>query len=473
MAVLLAMAGEYGYHRDELYFIVTGQHPDWGYPDQPPLSPLLAAAMDAVAPGSLLALRLPSALALGAVVLIAALLAREMGGGRFSQLLTAGAVGIGTFPLAVGHLLSTATFDLLAWVALNWLVARILRTGDARLWLAAGALAGLALQNKHLVGFLIVALVVGIAATPQHRYHLRGPWFWAGAAMGAAIWAPNVVWQAAHGWPALAIAGDIAAEEASFGGRLEFVLLQLVIFGAGATILVGMGLHRLFRHPLGRTFRPFGWAAVVLFAVFTITGGKAYYLVGLFPALVAAGSVTAEGWAVRSRLALAVAVVVAGGLAVPIGLPLLPAEVFARSIYAGPGEDQLNTIGWAEFVDSIADTHARLPAAARRSAVIITGNYGEAGALAVLGRDRGLPAVFSGHNAYGLWGPPPDGSGPAILVGYGEERMRQALTGCETVGTVDNGIDAPTDEQGLPIWICDGPRGSWADVWPHLVHLSG
>jgi hypothetical protein len=291
--------------------------------------------------------------------------------------------------------------------------------------------------------------------------------------MGAAIWAPNVVWQAAHGWPALAIAGDIAAEEASFGGRLEFVLLQLVIFGAGATILVGMGLHRLFRHPLGRTFRPFGWAAVVLFAVFTSTGGKAYYLVGLFPALVAAGSVTAEGWAVRSRLALAVAVVVAGGLAVPIGLPLLPAEVFARSIYAGPGEDQLNTIGWAEFVDSIADTHARLPAAARRSAVIITGNYGEAGALAVLGRDRGLPAVFSGHNAYGLWGPPPDGSGPAILVGYGEERMRQALTGCETVGTVDNGIDAPTDEQGLPIWICDGPRGSWADVWPHLVHLSG
>ena len=473
IAVLLVTAGGYGYHRDELYFIVAGQHPDWGYPDQPPFSPLLAAAIHAIVPGSLLALRVPSALALGGIVLLGALLAREMGGGRFAQLLTAAAVGVGTFPLAVGHLLSTATFDLLAWVALTWLVARVMRTGDGRLWLAAGAVVGLALQNTHLIGLLVAALAVGILTTPEHRRHLRSRWLWAGAMVAAAIWTPNLVWQATHGWPALAIARDIASQEASLGGRFEFVFLQLVIFGAGASLLIGIGLHRLVRTTEGRPFRVFAWAAGLLFVLFTITSGKAYYLVGLYPALVAAGSVTVEGWRAGWHLALGSAVLVLGALPAPIGLPILPADAFARSFYAVPGEDQLNTIGWPEFLAAVAAAHASIPEEQRATAVIVTGNYGEAGAVAVLGRLRGLPAAYSGHNAYGLWGLPPKGSGPVIVVGYGEERMAAAFTGCRTVATIDNGIDAPTEEQGLPVWICDGPRGRWAEVWPGLVHLSG
>jgi hypothetical protein len=473
IALLLVTTGAYGYHRDELYFIVAGQHPDWGYPDQPPFSPLLAAAIHGIAPGSLLALRLPSALAQGGVVLLGAVLAREMGGGRFAQSLSAAAVGVATFPLAVGHLLSTATFDLLAWVALTWLVARILRTGDDRLWLAAGALVGVALQNKHLIGFVVAALAVAILAAPEHRRHVRSRWVWAGAVLAAAISAPNLVWQAINGWPALAIAADIASEEASLSGRLEFVVLQLVIFGAGATVLIGIGLYRLVGTADGRRFRPLAWATGLLFVLFTLTGGKVYYLVGLYPALVAAGSVTVEGWPGRWRGALVTAVLLLGGLAAPISLPIMPAGAFARSFYAVPGEDQLNTIGWPELLDAVAAAHARIPTEDRTTAVVVTGNYGEAGAVTILGRSRGLPAAYSGHNAYGLWGPPPEGSGPVVVVGYGEQRMAAAFSGCRVVATVDNGIDAPTEEQGLPVWICDGPRGSWRDVWTDLVHLSG
>jgi len=473
IALLLMTTGAYGYHRDELYFIVAGQHPDWGYPDQPPFSPLLAAALHAIAPGSLVALRLPSALVLGGIVLLGALLAREMGGGRFAQALSALAVGVATFPLAVGHLLSTATFDLLAWVALTWLVARILRTADDRLWLAAGALVGLALQNKHLIGFLVAALAVAILADPKHRRLVRSRWLWAGGLLAAAIWSPNLVWQATHGWPALAIAGDIASQEASLGGRLEFVFLQFVIFGAGATVLIGLGLYRLLGTADGRPFRPIAWATALLFVLFALTGGKAYYMVGLYPALVAAGSVSVEGWRARWRGALATAVLVLGALAAPIGLPILPVEAFARSLYAVPGEDQLNTIGWPALLDAVSAAHARIPAEQRDNAVVVTGNYGEAGAVAILGRSRGLPDAYSGHNAYGLWGPPPEEAGPVVVVGYGEQRMADALTGCQIVITVDNGIDAPTEEQGLPVWICESPRDVWRDVWPRLVHLSG
>jgi hypothetical protein len=470
-AGLIVAAGQYGYHRDELYFIVAGQHPDWGYPDQPPMAPLLAAGLEWLAPGSLVALRLPSALAMGGLVVLGALLAREMGGGRYAQLLTAATVGVATFPLAVGHLLSTATFDLLAWVALSWVVARILRTGDDRLWLVAGAIGGLALQNKHLIAFLAAGLGVAFLLAPEHRRHLRSPQLWGGIGLAFAIWLPNLIWQAAHGWPALTIARDIAGEEMSLSGRAEFVVLQLVIFGAGGTILARAGLLRLIRDPTGRPYRPFAVAAGLLFAFFALSGGKVYYLAGLFPVLIAAGAVAIEQRGAPRRL---VPIVVALGIAAaPIAVPILPVDVFAASPYAVVGDDQLNTIGWPEFIDSLDEAAAAVPAPDRQRAVIITGNYGEAGAVARFGAERGLPAAYSGHNAYGLWGPPSVGSGPIIVVGYPESRVREAFDGCHVVTVVGNRTGADTEEQGLPVWLCQVVRGSWHEAWPRLVHLSG
>lgn len=471
VALLILIAAEYGYHRDELYFIVAGQRPDWGYPDQPPLAPLLAASLDWLAPGSLVVLRLPSALAAGALIIIGALLAREMGGDRFAQLLSAVTVAVGTFALAVGHLLSTATFDLLAWAALSWVVGRILRTGDDRLWLVAGVIAGLALQNKHLIAFLAAALGLAILLQPEQRRLARSGWLWGGIGLAFAIWLPNLIWQAMHGWPALAIARDIASEEISIGGRLQFVLLQLVIFGVGGTLLVRAGIERLMREPAARPYRPFAVAAGLLFVFFAVSGGKVYYLAGLFPVLIAAGAVAISR---RGRRRLLLPTVLAlGAVAAPIALPILPVGVFAASPYAIVGEDQLNTIGWPEFIDAVAQATASVPARDRERAVIITGNYGEAGAVARFGPERGLPDAYSGHNAYGLWGPPPDGRQPIIVVGYSERLVRESFDSCQVAAIVDNRSGAETEEQGKPVWVCEAVSGSWSEVWPRLVHLSG
>lgn len=151
-AVLVALSGGYGYHRDELYFLVAGTHPAWGYPDQPPLTPLLAWATTSVLGDSLVALRLPSALAIAAVVVLTALLAREFGAQPGAQVLAAGCTAVSAYVIAVGHLLSTATFDLLAWTALSWLVARAVRDSGP-IWLAVGLVAGIGLENKTLLAF--------------------------------------------------------------------------------------------------------------------------------------------------------------------------------------------------------------------------------------------------------------------------------------------------------------------------------
>lgn len=216
-ALQVALGGRYGYHRDELYFVAAGGRPAWGYPDQPPLTPLLAAAAQAVAPGSVTVLRLWAVLAMAGATLVSGLVARELGGGRFAQVLAALATGLGAFSLLSGHLLATSTIDLTVWVVLSWLVLRSLRTGDERLWLVAGGVLGAGLLNKQLPVFLAVGIAVGILLTPSARPVLRSAWLWCGVLVAAVLWAPVLAWQAVHGWPQLTLAGQIRAEYGTAG----------------------------------------------------------------------------------------------------------------------------------------------------------------------------------------------------------------------------------------------------------------
>jgi len=184
--VLIVFAGGYGYHRDELYFLAAGEHLAWGYADQGPLTPLVAHVMDAIAPGSLTVLRVPSALMSAGTVLVAGLIAFELGGSRRAQLIAAACVAVASVVLVVGHLLSTSTFDLFAWTLVTWLLARVIRTGNTRLWPVAGIVAGLALLDKPLIAFLLVALGVGLLIAGPHHL-LRSGWLWAGVVIASGV----------------------------------------------------------------------------------------------------------------------------------------------------------------------------------------------------------------------------------------------------------------------------------------------
>ena len=472
--LLLVTSGRYGYHRDELYFVEAGRHLAWGYPDQPPLTPLLARLMDTIGPGSVTVLRLPSIVGAMLVVLLAAALAREFGGRAFAQVLAALAVGTGVYVLIVGHLLSTSSIDLLVWVTITWLVVRILRTGDQRLWLAVGAMTGVGLLNKHLVLFLVIALLAGAVLVPAARKQLRSPWLWAGVLVALALWAPNLVWQATNDWPQLELAGDIREEYDVTGERIAFVALQLVLFSPVAMLLAVFGLLRLWRDPKLAPYRLLAWAWLALLVLFFVTGGKGYYLGGLYPALIAAGALGIEqrvGERRGRRIGWLAAVIVAAIIGMPIALPVLPASTLASSPYAGPAEDALETVGWPEFAAAVEQAYDQVPDSRRESAIVFTGNYGEAGAVALYGRDGRLPPVASGHNGFGLWGPPADDAGPVILVDA-SGGWRDEFANCAPAATIDNGQDVDNEEQGGTVWVCDGPRGGWQAAWPRLLHLD-
>jgi 4-amino-4-deoxy-L-arabinose transferase-like glycosyltransferase len=252
----------------------------WGYPDQPPLAPALARLVGSVAPDSLVALRLPSALMAAGVVLLTGMIARELGGRRAEQLLAAACMAVAGVLLGVAHLLSTTTIDLLAWVAVCWVGARILRGGDPRWWLAAGAILGVALLNKSLIAVLPVALLVGVLISGPRRV-LTTRWFPLGVALAVVIVAPNLWWQAANGWPEVALSSAIAA---GGSGTSEawwlFLPYQLVLVSPVLVPVWLTGLVQLFRSAELRPWRSFGWAWVLLAGAFVVTSGKPYYLVG-------------------------------------------------------------------------------------------------------------------------------------------------------------------------------------------------
>jgi 4-amino-4-deoxy-L-arabinose transferase-like glycosyltransferase len=469
--LLVALAGGYGPHRDELYFLVAGDHLAWGFADQGPLTPLLAHVADTIAPGSLTVLRLPSALMAAGTVFVTGLLAVELGGTRRARLIATSCAAVASVVLVVGHLLSTTTFDLLAWTLVTWLVARVLRGGDERGLALAGVVAGVALLDKPLIAFLLAGLGVGLLLAGPRRL-LRSGWLWTGLGAALLLWAPWLIWQAGHGWPQLDVSSSIAnGGSGSSQPRWALLPFQLLLVSPVLAPVWIAGLVALLRVPRLRPFRLFAIAWAFLVVVFLATGGKPYYLAGLFPVLLAAGAGQTDAWlargsARRRSVALWSAVALSAVVSAAIALPLLPARD-AGPVIAMNG-DVGETIGWPQLVRTVAGVARRAPG----RPVIFTDNYGEAGAVDRYGPALGLPGAYSGHNAFGDWGPPPDRAGPVVVVGLPAAERDRHFAGCRTLARVDNDAGADNDERGAPVALCSGTRAPWSRIWGALRHLG-
>lgn len=462
--LLIAVSGRYGYHRDELYFLAAGHHLAWGYPDQPPFVPALARMMSAIGPDSLPVLRLPSAFAMAGVVLLTARLAREMGAGRGGR--TLAALAMATCPLlfGAGHLLSTTTFGLLAWAASLLLVVRILRTGRNRLFVLLGVVVGIGLLDNDLIAFLMVGLAVGVLiAGPRDVF--RSPWLWLGTVIAAVIWTPYLVWQARNGWPQLDVARSIASGGSGTSEpRWALVPFQLIMGNLWLTPIWVVGLVQLFRRPELSWARAVGWCWVALVAAFTVLGGKPYYLSGMFPALFAAGAQPSLDWARRSVSrfrALVIGGAISALVPLPVTLPLVPASALHNTPIVDMNYDAGETVGWPTYVHEVMDVVDRVQAGGTGGVVVLASNYGEAGAM----HRYGHVPTYSGDMGFWWWGPPPDDAANVVTVGYDESYLLKFFERC-TLGTrLDNHLDVDDDEQGQPVYSCDGQRDDWSTQW--------
>ncbi|MFD9889882.1 ArnT family glycosyltransferase [Amycolatopsis sp. NPDC059027] len=468
VAVLTALSGRYGFHRDELYFIAAGRRPAWGYVDQPPVTPMLARLATALFGETPSGLRVAATFCGAATVVLVALVAREFGGGRGAQTAAAVATALSGYVLVVSHMVSTNSADMLLWTVIGLLGLRLLRTGDGRWWLAIGAAVGVAFANKWLVLLLLAALGISLLITGPRAVLVSG-WMIGGVVIAVVLMAPVLFWQAGHEFPMLTVAGGISTDDGT-KNRLLFVPMQLVYLSPVLVPVWLTGLVRLWRDPPLRWARAYALSYPLACVILLLVGGKPYYAVPLLLFLLAAGAEPALRWLARGvRRGWAGALAVAGAaISVVIGLPVLPVSALEGPVLAF-NKDQGEQVGWPELTATVARAWQRIPAERRPVSVLLTGNYGQAGALERFGAGFGLPKPYSNHMSYADWGPPPDTmTGPVLFVGRLRPAVRNVLSGCERVAVQDNGFGLGNDEQGTEISLCSPPSTPWSRVWPRL-----
>ena len=472
VALLVAVSSAYGFHGDEMYFVVAGQHPAFGYVDQPPLTPLLSAASVALLGVSPTAVRILPAFEMGLIVVLVALIARDLGGSRRAQVLAAITAALSGY-LGAGHLDTTTDPDLLAWAIVLWLLVRLLDGGDRRLWLVLGVTTGIGLENKDTLLFLGAGLVVGLALARRWDV-VRSPWAWAALGIAVLLWLPNLAWQAANGWPQISMARAIAGYAAD--NRAQVVPLLWLFTGPLLFPVSAAGLLWVLLARAAVPWRAIGFAALVALGIVLVSGGKAYYAIGSAPVFMAAGAIVVDHWLARGHIRIkatsfAVAAALSAAAIALLTLPVLPVATYATSGLAAAVPDVANQVGWPQYVATVEGVVAALPAPERARAVIVTNDYSEASPLVLLG--SGLPPVYSGHNAYWDWGPPPPDRTVVVHVGDWRPADWSAFfVGCQMVAHVDNGLGVRNSMQGEAIWVCTGLRHPWSTMWPELRTIS-
>ena len=482
LALHLWVNGAYGYFRDELYFIVCGRHLAWGYTDQPPLTPLIAWASDA-AFHSLRGLRLVPALACAATVALTAHAARLLGGGLYARWLAGLAVLGGGALQVFGVLLTTDSLQPLAWLAIGLCIVKAEQ--EPRWLLAAGAIAGVAFLAKYTIALFLVSLGLGLLATPQRLLLARWQ-AWAGGLLTLVVAAPNLVWQAANGWPFVAHTAVLAAEKNIPLSPLSFLLQEVLTLGPASAPVWIVGVAAFAFWPAFARWRWVAVSWVVLVAAAVIGRGRPYYLAPAYPLLMAGGAVALEAWLPRlAKPAFGALVLAVGTLTAPLFVPILPVDGFIayeRAIGFRPSTGErlrlaalpqyyADMFGWPEMAATVGKAYQALPPDDRARAVFFAWNYGDAAAVDYFGARWGLPPAISTHENYYLWGPGgADGSVVLVLGGTREGLLKMSRT-VEPVGRFDNPLAMP-DESGQTLWLCRDALEPPQQAWPRLRHFG-
>ncbi|MBX6364426.1 MAG: glycosyltransferase family 39 protein [Gemmatimonadetes bacterium] len=485
----------YGVHRDEFLYLAMGRHLRLWAMDFPPMIALLAEWTRGVLGSSLVAIRLPSAVAHALLIFLAALLAREFGGGRFAQALAALAVALDPLFLRAGNLFQPVVLDQLWWTVGLLLLARVGRAGRGgaarAYWLLFGVACGLGLLTKFSILFLGVGALAGILLSPLRGW-LRTPWPWLAAAVALALGSPSIVGQVQLGFPVVQQMRDLRGSQLVHVGYADFLLEQAVMLGP-LLLLALAGLVRLVAAPSMRPYRAVGWSCAASFVVLWLLHGKGYYIGPIYPALLGAGA-AAVGLgleALRARGfrriagglgALAVAVVLAFGVAaLPFGLPVLPPPTMARYAAAAGAtravttnrgtqlplpEDYADMLGWEEQAAAVARVYSALPPADRADAVVIADNYGEAGAIDFYARRYGLPGAIAPIGSYWFFGPGPKPGRVAIVMGSTREELLRYFREVEPAGRVTSTWAV---ERDVPLWIGRDPYRTLQQIWPEFA----
>src|SRR5215471_4398717 len=489
----LATSTRYGYFRDALYYLACSEHLAFGYVDHPPLIAVLGWTARHTIGTSLPALLIFPALAGGSRVLLIAAFARELGANRFGVALAAALAIVPGVWWVIDHQFAMNTFEALLWTGLAFVILRLIKTQNPRLWLAFGLIAGIGLETKYSIAFFVFALLAGMLLT-HNRRRLFTPWLLFGGGLAFLIFLPNLIWNIQHHWPFLELMHNISVTGKDVILPPGKYLLQQILMMNPASLPFWLaGLLFFFFSDGGKNYRALGWAFVITIAFFLITHGKDYYSAPAYGMLLAGGATAAESLFASSRMlprlkllkvlkpACFVWLLLGVVPVLPLVLPILPIEKFldyqsrlgiepprTERAFIGASLPQYyaDEFNWPEMVEKVARIYHSLQSDEQVKTAIFCNNYGEAAAIDFFGAAQGLPKAISGHQSYFLWGPRQYTGEIVILVGENEDAARMQFDMVEVAATQSNPYAFWYETQ--PILLCRGLRWDLQTDWTRV-----
>jgi hypothetical protein len=469
--VHLLTNGRYGFHRDELQVLADARHLDWGFVPYPPFTPLVERLSMSIFGLSMVGLRLFSVIAQALVIVLSGLMARELGGSKLALVTAALSVALAPLALFEGTEFQYTTFDNLWWVLIAYFVIRLLKAEDPRWWLAIGATIGIGFQTKYTMAFFTCGVVGGVILTNARRY-LASKWLWAGVALSILIFLPNLIWQVKHDFISLHFLQHIHTRDVGEGRAEGFLIKQFWLCTNAFT--VPLWIAGLIGYLRNRRYRMLAWMYLVPLALYIVGKGRAYYLGAAYPMLLAMGAVMAEGWVTSlsrwpRRVIEAIFFIGVLQYGLYIGAILIPVTNGGalKQFALKNNGDLREEIGWDELVKNVAAIRDSLPPEQQKNVGVAVRNYGEAGAIEILGAPYHLPQPISGTNSAWFRGYPDPPPQTLIVLGTDRGGADYWFTRCRLIGHNGNaqGVENEESRDHPDIFLCGPPRLPWPEFW--------
>jgi hypothetical protein len=476
------------YMRDELLYFAAGNHPALGYPTTPPLIPWLSFLLQHTIGYSLFAVRFVPALGSGILVMLSAALARELGGKDYAQILSASGVLIAPFALRTFTMYQPVFIDLIFWTTMLLLVLRFVNREEPKYLVYIGIIAGLAMLNKYLIALLLVTILIAAAFTQQRRI-FRQKAFYIGLMLGALIFLPNLIWQIQNGFPVFHHLSELNRHQLVHVNRYLFLADQFIMPGPVIWLILA-GLVFMLMHRDMRRYRFIGITAVAVIAALCLLRGKSYYTIGLFPMLLAAGAVYMERIIRNNRIRY--------GLIILITVLTIPTLPLSIAVYKTDGlvayfqyleehyglhigrrfedgaihslpQDYADMLGWEELTAVTSKAWQQIPD--KPAAFIFADNYGQAGAISIIGKKYDLPEPVSFHDAYRNWVPASFDPDIEYFIYINDELGDDVAALFAQVDTVGSITNPHAREYGTTVYQCSQPLSSFNTFWKERLAM--
>jgi len=486
----LVFYNTFEYHRDELLYFSLGTHPAAGYATTPPLIGWLAFVLIKVMGYALFTVKLIPALFSGVMVLLGAAIAKELGGNAYARILAAISMIVPPLMLRAFFLFQPVFLDIFFWTLTFYYVIRYINTKNANYLVVLGAIAGIGMLNKYLIALLFLGILLFLPLI-RHRDVFKERKLYVGLILGFILFLPNLIWQISHGLPVIGHMRALNDTQLVHVDRMNFLVEQLLMPSVAIVVVIPGLLWLLFSRRM-KEYRLIALVSLFTIIILFLLHGKPYYTAGIFPVLIAAGAVFWDQilkWKVLLVVLMAAMLVFTYPL-LPIGLPVYKPdrmiEYFQKleeetgmdvgrrwedgTVHPLP-QDYADMLGWEELTritklayDSVQN---------KESTIIYAENYGQAGAISVIGKKQELPEAVSFHDSYRYWLPlklEHEITGFIYINDELGEDVQELFSDIVEVGRISNPY---AREFGTTIYLCRKPIRSFNEYYDEILRERG